>query len=339
MERFWKYKVDHAIFWVATIFFHMFTRIQLIQKVGFGQYLLEVIVRNGLLAALIYANIFVLIPRFAQRKKWIHYVAFLLVGFLAYVLLKNAHDVYLYGYVVGDPERRHFFYNTLYNLSIAFFYVTFSIALQLSREWYEQRELIRRIEIEKLNTELEYLKSQINPHFLFNSINTIYFQIDKSNTAARETLSAFSEMLRYQLYECNGKEIQVEKEVAYLRNYVELQKVRKDENYKITFNDYNMHGFCIAPLLLIPFVENAFKYVSHFPNGNEIKIELKKTDNLFCMNVFNTKDTFTKPAGDDHGIGLKNVQRRLQLLYNGKHRISINDQPNSFEVNLEISIA
>jgi two-component system, LytTR family, sensor kinase len=338
MERFWKYKLDHAIFWIATIFFHMFTRIQLIPKVGFGQYILEVIVRNGLLAALIYANIFLFIPGFAQRKKWIHYIAFLLLGFVAYVLLKNAHDVYLYGYVVGDPERRYFFYNTLYNLSIAFFYLTFSVALQLSREWYEQRELIRRIEIEKLNTELEYLKSQINPHFLFNSINTIYFQIDKNNTTARETLSAFSEMLRYQLYECNGKEIQVEKEVAYLRNYVELQKARKDENYKISFNHYNMHGFSIAPLLLIPFVENAFKYVSHFPEGNEIKIDLRKTANLFCMNVFNTKDGFRKAQGDDHGIGLKNVQRRLQLLYNGKHRISINDKPNSFEVNLEITI-
>jgi two-component system, LytTR family, sensor kinase len=339
MERFWKYKLDHVIFWVATIFFHMFTRIQLIPKVGFGQYVLEILVRNGLLAALIYANIFILIPVYAQRKKWFAYVAFLLLGFLAYVLAKNAHDVYLYGYVAGDIERRYFFYNTLYNLSIAFFYVTFSVALQLSREWYAQRELIRKIEIEKLNTELEYLKSQINPHFLFNSINTIYFQIDKSNTTARDTLSAFSEMLRYQLYECNGKEIPVEKEVAYLKNYVDLQKLRKDENYKITFSHHNMQGFSVAPLLLIPFVENAFKYVSHLPQGNEIKIELKKIDNVFSMNVFNTKDGFKKHEGEDHGIGLKNVQRRLQLLYNGRHRLSIDDKPASFEVNLEINIA
>jgi two-component system, LytTR family, sensor kinase len=338
MERFWRYKLDHVIFWIATIFFHMFTRIQLIPKVGFGQYLLEIVVRNSLLAALIYANIFFLIPRFAQQKKWLHYIVFLLAGFAAYALLKNAHDVYLYGYTMGDVDRRYFFSNTLYNLSIAFFYVTFSVALQLSREWYAQREHIRKIEIEKLNTELEYLKSQINPHFLFNSINTIYFQIDKSNTTARETLSAFSEMLRYQLYECNGKEIPVEKEVAYLKNYVELQKLRKDENYTITFNQDNMHGFSIAPLLLIPFVENAFKYVSHLPQGNEIKIELKKSGNLFSMNVFNTKDTFRKPEGGDHGIGLKNVQRRLQLLYNGKHSMSIDDKPNSFEVNLQINI-
>ena len=338
MERFWKYKLDHIIFWGATVFFHMFTRIQLIPKVGFSQFLLEIVVRNVLLAALIYVNLFVLIPKFAHARKWPQYIGCLVLAFVAYIFAKNLHDVYLYGYVMGDIERRYFFYNTLYNLSIAFFYVTFGVALQLSREWYAQREHIRKIEIEKLNTELEYLKAQINPHFLFNSINTIYFQIDKSNTTARDTLSAFSEMLRYQLYECNGKEIPVEKEVNYLRNYVELQRLRKDENYRITFNQENLNGFSIAPLLLIPFVENAFKYVSHLPNGNEIKIDLWKRDNVFAMKVFNTKDSRPKPEGEDHGIGLKNVQRRLQLLYNGRHKLTVQDLPQSFEVNLEINI-
>ena len=338
MDRFWKYKLDHIIFWGATVFFHMFTRLHLVAKAGFGQFILEIIVRNGLLAALIYGNLFFLIPKFAQQKKWVHYVFFLMVGFALYIAAKNAHDVYLYGFVIGDVERRYFFYNTLYNLSIAFFYVTFSVALQLSREWYAQRELIRKIEIEKLNTELEYLKSQINPHFLFNSINTIYFQIDKDNTTARETLSAFSEMLRYQLYECNGKEIAVEKEVSYIKNYVELQRLRKDENYTISFSHDNIHGFTIAPLLLIPFVENAFKHVSHFPRGNEIKIKLNKLGNIFQVKVFNTKDSRQIVKGEDHGIGLRNVQRRLELLYNGRHTLKINEQPESFEVALELKV-
>jgi sensor histidine kinase YesM len=339
MDRFWKYKLDHLIFWVATVFFHMFTRLQLIAKVGFGQFMLEIIVRNGLLAVLIYANLFIFIPRLAQQKRWAYYVISLLLGFAFYVAAKNAHDVYVYGYVMGDVERRYFFYNTLYNLSIAFFYVTFSVALQLSREWYAQRELIRKIEIEKLNTELEYLKAQINPHFLFNSINTIYFQIDKSNTVARETLSAFSEMLRYQLYECNGREIPVEKEVGYVKNYVELQRLRKDENYRITFAGDNLSGFTIAPLLLIPFVENAFKHVSHFTEGNEIRIAMTKENNIFRMDVFNTKDNRQKRNGEDHGIGLKNVQRRLELLYNGRHQLAINEMPGSFEVKLELTIS
>lgn len=338
MERFWKYKIDHVIFWIGTVVFHMFTRLHLIAKAGFAQFLLEVLVRNALLGLAICINIFILIPWLAQHKKWALYVLFLLLDFVFYVTAKNAHDVYLYGYIMGDPGRINFFSNTFYNLSIALFYMTFSVALQLSREWYAQRELIRRIEVEKLNTELDYLKAQINPHFLFNSINTIYFQIDKHNTLARETLSSFSEMLRYQLYECNGKEIPIEKEVAYLKNYVGLQRYRNDENYQITFKDHDLSGFTIAPLLLIPFIENAFKHVSHHPEGNRIAVELSRTDDLFRMNVLNTKDPRYQGKGESNGIGLKNVQRRLELLYKDRHTLNFSESPEHFEITLMLKI-
>lgn len=337
MERFWKYKLDHIIFWIATVSFHMFTRIHLIPKAGLGQFLLEVAVRNILLAIIIYVNLQVLIPRFAQQKKWLLYIVLLGLDFGFYVLMKNMHDIYLYE-TMGGAFRKGAQDNSFYNLSIAVFYMSFSVALQLSREWYTQREHIRKIEIEKLNTELDYLKAQINPHFLFNSINTIYFQIDKQNVAARETLSSFSEMLRYQLYECNGHEVPAEKEVLYIRNYVDLQRLRKDDNYKIIFEEENINGFTIAPLLLIPFVENAFKHVSHFSQGNEIHISLKKKDDRFLLRIFNTSDgSFLKEKGS-HGIGLRNAQRRLELLYPNKHVLKIDSQPKSYEVNLELNI-
>jgi two-component system, LytTR family, sensor kinase len=338
MERFWRYKLDHVIFWIATIVFHMFTRLYLINKAGFSEFLIEIVTRNALLAVIIYVNLLVLIPRFAQKKKWFLYVVLLLVDFSFYVSAKNIHDVYLYGHIIGDPTRSQFLSNSFYNLSIAIFYMAFSVALQLSHEWYAQRELIRRIEVEKLNTELDYLKAQINPHFLFNSINTIYFQIDKHNTTARETLSSFSEMLRYQLYECNGKEIPVEKEVAYLKSYVDLQRYRKDENYEISFSCSGLEGFTIAPLLLIPFVENAFKHVSHKPSGNEIKIALARKGEIFSVTIANTKDTPRRVNGEGQGIGLKNVMRRLELLYKDRHSLSVHDKDDRFEVTLELRL-
>jgi two-component system, LytTR family, sensor kinase len=338
MDKFWRYKIDHIIFWTATVFFHMFTRLSLISKVDIGQFLLEIAVRNSLLAIVIYVNLLVLIPRYAQQRRWLGYLILLAIDLALYVVCKNAHDVYLYGHVMGDVSRRDFSYNTFYNLSIAVFYMAFSVALQLSREWYGQRELIRKIEVEKLNTELDYLKAQINPHFLFNSINTIYFQIDKQNTIARDTLSAFSEMLRYQLYECNGKEIPIEKEVNYLKNYVELQRHRKDDNYRITFAANDSQGFTIAPLLLIPFIENAFKYVSHFSTGNEIRIDLRREDGYFSLNVFNTKDKSSMNPTEAHGIGLKNVKRRLELLYPNRHTLQVTNLPDSFEVSLKIKL-
>jgi len=335
MDRIWKYKLDHVLFWSATVFFHAFTRLGLIQKAGAGQFLLEIVVRNILLAAVIYVNLFVLIPRFAQQKRYASYALLLAFGLAVYAMVKNIHDVYLYGNVIGVVEGRYFFHNTFYNLSIALFYVAFSVALYLSKEWYVQREVLRKIQIEKLNTELDYLKAQINPHFLFNSINTIYFQIDRQNTTARETLLTFSEMLRYQLYECNGEEIAVEKEVNYLRNYAGLQRARKDENYEIAFTCQDeVSNFTLVPLLLIPFVENAFKHVSH-SGKNEIRISLARTENVFRMQIFNTKEERPTEAG---GIGLKNVRRRLELLYPGRHELAIRETADTFEVELQLKI-
>lgn len=339
MDRFWKYKLDHVIFWTATILFHLFTRLYLVEKAGLGQLAGEVVVRNVLLAMVIYINLQVLIPKLARHRKFVPYLLLLALLIGGYVLAKNAHDVYLYGYVMNDPLQRGLFHNSYYNLSIVLFYTTFSVALQLSKEWYFQRELIRKIEVEKLNTELEYLKAQINPHFLFNSINTIYFQIDKQNTTARDTLSTFSEMLRYQLYECNGKEIPIEREINYLKNYVDLQRLRKDENYRIAFRcDDSVRGFTIAPLLLIPFVENAFKHVSHHPGKNEISISLTKQDHVFELNVFNTKDIKAVNGEERGGIGLKNVTRMLELLYNGRHSLTVQETPESFSVHLTLQI-
>jgi sensor histidine kinase YesM len=339
MDRFWKYKVDHLIFWAATIGFHMFTKSGLIQRAGIEHFLLESIVRNGLLALLIYLNLLVLVPRFAQQGKYLLYICLLITSLSGYVLLKNAHDVYLYGYLLNESQQQYFFANTYYNFSIAVFYVALSIALSLSKAWYFQREQLRKMEVEKLNAELDYLKAQINPHFVFNSINTIYFQIDRHNEVARKSLSNFSEMLRYQLYECNGAEIPIEKEINYIKSYVAMQQMRKDENYKISLSESDdLKGFSICPLLLIPFVENAFKHVSHFSRQNEIRIGLSRNANDFIFSVYNTREG-QKVNGVHRGIGLANVKRRLELIYQDRHELVIEDHADSFEVKLALRIS
>jgi LytS/YehU family sensor histidine kinase len=215
--------------------------------------------------------------------------------------------------------------------------MAFSLALYLSKEWYFQRERLRLLEVEKLNTELEYLKSQINPHFLFNSLNTIFFQIDKTNIDARTTLTKFSDMLRFQLYECNGHAMVLEREIHYLRNYVDLQRLRRDEKYKIEFTTSgDSREFTVAPLLLMPLVENAFKYLSHFPEGNNrVSIHIHNDEQSLEAIVKNTKEIRVerKEAG---GIGLKNLRRRLELQYPNKHELEINDGKTEFEVILRI---
>lgn len=339
MEKLFRYKLDHVLFWLLTIGFHAYTHSNIIDQAGLGQFILELVVRDGLLALVIYTNLLVVMPKLSKQKHSKIFILLIPVTLVCYVVLKNLHDVYLYGVIMNNPARQGFFHNTFYNLSIVVFYLAFASTLYLSKQWYIQKELIRKIELERLNTELEYLKAQINPHFLFNSLNTVFFQIDKQNTVARETLSKFSDMLRYQLYECNGKEIAIEKEMLYLKNYVELHRLRLGEQYEIRFAcSDELKNFTLPPLLLLPFIENAFKHVSHFTDRkNIIDIELKKSRNLFRLKIFNTKDTKATTASG--GIGLKNVQRRLELLYHDRYELEIKDQPESFDVQLNLEIS
>jgi two-component system LytT family sensor kinase len=334
VEKFWKYKVDHALFWAITIGFHIYTRLYLIEQAGFGHFALEILVRNGLLAIIIYVHLDYLIPLFAQRRKLISYLLGLVGCFVFYVIAKNIHDVYLDRIVAIDGIS--FWNHSFYNFSIALFYMAFSLALQLSKEWFFQREKLRLMEIEKLNTELEYLKLQINPHFLFNSLNTIYFQIDKANGIARETLLKFSDLLRYPLYECNGKEVALKKELEYIKNYFDLQRLRKDENYQVSLKcDITDTNQMVAPLLLVPFIENAFKHISHFSeHANIVKVEISREHKLLRFYVFNTTEQSGQPDPGTGGIGLKNVRRRLDLIYGDSYLLDIRQAGKEFEVNL-----
>jgi two-component system, LytTR family, sensor kinase len=337
MSRFFSYRLDHITFWAFTVFFHGYTRLPWINKAGLGQFVLELVIRNGLLACAIYITILFSIPLLTRGKHMVGVLG-IIFALLIYVMGKNAHDVYFYGYVVGDPERQHFFYNTFYNLSIVTFYLAFAITLYLSKEWYLQRQKMRQIEMEKLNTELEYLRAQINPHFLFNSINTIYFQIDKQNTSARETLEKFSDMLRYQLYECTEASISLQKEMQYLHNYIELQKLRLSDRYEVELEtDATLKKFSIPPLILIPLVENAFKHVSHFTDKpNIIRVTCMKEEKSLCFTAVNTTDSLVK--SESGGIGLKNVTRRLDLLYGERYKLEIKSEAATFRVTLQIPL-
>ncbi len=334
---FWKYKLDHVLFWVFTILFHMYIRRYIIVKAGWDQFALEILIRNGLLAIIVYVNLLIVIP-FIQFKKYLNAAGLLLLLVIFYTFCKSLHDVNLYGGVINDAEKKSFWSYTYFNFSTALFYIGFTTALQFTKEWFYEREHFQKKKIENLNTELSYLREQINPHFLFNSLNTLYVQIDEKNFEARETLEKISQMLRYQLYECNHDTIIMEKELTYIGSYIDLQKLRKDNNHQITY-EYgdNVKNYRIAPLLIIPFIENAFKHLSNFnKEPNIVNVSINKENNKLVLNVFNTRPEIAGTNGS--GIGLKNVKRRLELLYPDKHELVINTQPTSFEVILNIEL-
>jgi LytS/YehU family sensor histidine kinase len=151
-------------------------------------------------------------------------------------------------------------------------------------------------------------------------------------------LLVFSEMLRYQLYECNVEQIELNRELNYIKNYIEMQKSRMDEQIKVSFcaGDITV-PIKVAPLLLITFIENAFKYVGfNEAKENRVDISLKYQDGNLCFRSFNTKDSYTNPAEKSSGLGIANARRRLELLYPGRHLLEIKNHDDSFEINLTL---
>jgi two-component system LytT family sensor kinase len=229
--------------------------------------------------------------------------------------------------------------NSVVNISLWVLLVTIGKMLIDRMQTQQQLELLEK---ERIKNELDYLKAQINPHALFNSLNTIYGHIDKTNKVARNILLHFSELLRYQLYDCSAEKVILEKEVEYVRNYVAFQRLRKSENLLVTLDIENIEPkLNIAPLLLIVLIENAFKFVSNFSEKeNKIAIKIFMTGTNLHSSFFNTKEVQeTVAPANSNGIGIVNLKRRLELLYPHRYKLATNMENDFYETNLTIDLA
>jgi sensor histidine kinase YesM len=331
-----KYKLHHILVWAILFGGWYFFRAKDFpsQQLAIQVTALKVTV----LALLIYTTNYVLIPKLLYRKKYFLFFSIYLCMIIGMGLLKLKIIMALvYPGLEPFANFKTRFYD---NIIPVFLLVTTGAATRLIKDYLQTQRRLTEIAEEKADTELKFLKSQINPHFLFNSLNSIYFLIDKQNTEARQTLLQFSDLLRYQLYDCNADTIAIEKELAYLQDYIRLQKLRKDNNYDVEVNIRNdIHGFKIVPLLLIPFVENAFKHISHYNNQkNFVHVEMGRQNGSFSFTVENSKENQLNSKLLPGGIGLTNVKRRLELLYPDKHQLQIYNNESSFKIELELKI-
>ena len=289
------------------------------------------------IAAIYYTSIKYFIPNFLYKKFYISFFFILLLAIATGALLRVPLVFFMNRYVfhANTPPFEKVLINSFINI---FIWVVCLLALHLLIEKIRFRKYVTVLEKEKTKNELDYLKAQFNPHFLFNSINSIYGHIDRKNYKARDMLHTFSEMLRYQLYECNADHITIEKEINYIRNYIVLQQSRK-ENLAVEFcADPEVNGFVIAPLVLITFIENAFKYVSNYEEKeNRVKIHLRYSENIFYFTISNTTEERVERTTMDHGgIGIANVRRRLDLIYPTMHELIIINEPHFYKVSLKI---
>lgn len=292
------------------------------------------------LALLVYITNYVLLPQLFYKKRYLLFA----VVFIVMIVASSFIKMQILGRFLQDARLLDLSSNwkaRVYdNIVPHFFLVIAGAAVKLMFDYTKMQQRLAETAKEKAETELNFLKSQINPHFLFNSLNSVYFLINKENAEAREALHKFSEMLRYQLYEMGGDKIPIEKEIDYLHDYAGLQQLRKDEKYTIEFHHApSVKGFTIEPLLLIPFVENAFKHISHHNDKpNFIKVDMNRMNGVFTFSVENSREV-NHTSEKKGGIGLPNVKRRLELLYPGKHELSILETAKTFSVQLNLRLS
>ncbi|NML38115.1 histidine kinase [Chitinophaga sp. G-6-1-13] len=331
----------HILFWMCSLTFWTYSTCN-----TYHVSVWESMRNNGiwlvLQAILVYSIIYWLMPQYFYRRQ---YWRFTLASTACWLAMSLLNAWVMLSLVKSDHPQAQLgsVFSFAVFTSMTNFYVCFVfIAAKTVKDKLEAERHQREADKERTENELRFLKSQMNPHFLFNAINSIYVLIRKDQEMAAGTLATFADMLRYQLYECNTETIPVEKEIAYLNNYVQLEQLRKGKALQLDYQvGENVRHFSIAPLLLIPFVENAFKYVSTYTNqDNHIRLTLDYQDNNFLLEVENSVEPMaSRPVMNGAGgIGLENVKRRLELIYKGNYDLQITPGDRVFTVKLTIKI-
>ena len=214
-----------------------------------------------------------------------------------------------------------------------------AISIKLLKKWYKENEQKQEMQKQKLSIELEILKSQVHPHFLFNTLNNLYSLTLVQSEKASTVVANLSDLLRYMLYECNSAEVSLDKEIKIIKKYVELEKLRYGDRIDVSMStNGNADQLLIAPLLLIPFVENSFKHgLSDQLEQCWVNLYFHLDGNVLFFNLSNSskKDNVSKHDG---GIGLKNIQKRLDLIYKDRYDLQLIEEDEIFTVRLKIDL-
>lgn len=330
----------HYLLWATLILQVGMDSSGMAQKDGL-QYAINLFFRNALLMGIVYANLLLLIPKLLNRKRYGLYFLILTGIIVAYILFSTTIlDYYIYKNMEGWHNKRF-----TWSMAGAYFftaarYIIISFLLNLIQERHIQQQKIDAIQLEKMRSDLNYLRAQINPHFLFNTFNNLYsLALDKSDKTP-EIILKLSDMMDYMLYESNETEVSLEKDVENLQNYIEIERIRQGNNAKIVFyTEGVLSGRKIAPLLFLPLIENAFKH------GVNNAIENAFLEGHLSVNetaiLFELKNNLPKNSHQNghlsRGIGLENLKKRLELTYPNRYLLETRVESDVFYTTLKIN--
>jgi sensor histidine kinase YesM len=331
----------HILFWsAAVVFFTLFFGHQQ-KEYTYTLYFVGILMPITMVTT--YTLIYYLVPKYLINKRYFGFFIRTVFTILAsFYLGTMAIFMMLFFFIYGDGPQMDPSTVDVYFLAVGMYFVIMAaVVIKLFKLWYEKHQKERKLEKEKLQAELNMLKSQIHPHFLFNTLNNIYSLSLQKSDAAPEMLVKLSEILHYILYECNGPFVPLEKEVTLLKNYLALEKIRYDRRLELDWTvPDELPSIDLAPMILLPFVENAFKHgASKMRDKASIKIELAIEEKKLEFRVINTKPVakMISKEKEEHGLGLSNVRQRLEMIYPANHRLEIQEEEATYSVYLFIN--
>ncbi len=293
---------------------------------------------------LVYFNLYFLLPKLIPNK-YLEYLFILLVAVLTMTLVRI---IFTYEFVTTNvfPESEKqgnsiFDFNYILAAFIGEIYVIgFTTAIKITIDYVKNLKRTEALEKQGLKNELSLLKSQLQPHFFFNTLNNLYSLTLEKSDQAPETVVKLSEFMSYVIYQGNKKSVPIIDEIKYIQNYIDLEHLRFGDRVQVDFSlTGTIEGRKIPPLLLLQFIENAFKHGTDYELGSVILyIEINIEDNWLYFKTKNNKIDPEIKNTKTNGIGLKNTKRRLGLLYKNKYKLTLNKDKNYFEVNLKIPL-
>ncbi len=336
LESRWFY---HLLFWVVLVSLFGFV-LGNNPDITYRESFTGVALQAMAYAVMVYLNLLVLIPRYLQAGQYTQYVVLLLLCLVLTVPLHAAADRLAHTINYPDVPYPSTYLETLLRSSINMLVMlALTTALKFAKKWFRDQQEKQELEREKLQAELKYLKAQINPHFLFNTLNNLYSLTLKKSDDAPEMVLKLSEIMRYMLHDSNERMVPLASEIGYIKNYIGLQQIRQLEKTDIRFTlNQEPNGQLIAPLLLIPFIENSFKHGIGGLEPGWIHIDIELQGHQMVFRIDNSKPSHPSKA-ISHGIGLTNVKSRLDLLYARKYELAIDDAPDHYLTELKLELA
>jgi len=331
----------HTLFWILS-FYILLQHFSISSEISLVDYIFTALFHVSVVTS-VYINLYFLIPRLLNKQYYVIYLIslgglFLLFYGLHVLTFDYLSEIIFPGYYLIT------FYGYIELLKYFIIYIGLTTLFMLSKYWFELLESKKKLaetEKEKIQNELKALKAQVNPHFLFNSLNTIYSLALKQSKDTHLVILKLSNVLRYMLYESNERYVDLEKELEFIYNYIDLQKLRIQHPDLVEFNiQGEITGQRIAPLIFIVPIENAFKHgIKGDTQQQFVRINIKLTQADIELTIENNKGQ-TYPVGDDQykGLGLENLKRRLELMYPGKHFMEISEYQDKFVVRLVLQL-